>query len=191
LNEHSSLQVRPVTPGRWHDLEKLFGERGACQGCWCMYFRLRSSQAARNTGSDNKRALKNLVQANTVPGLLAYSGRELIAWVSLAPREQFAHLEHSRKLVRIDDAPVWSIVCFFVAKDYRGKGMMAPLLRAAIEYASKRGAKIVEAYPVDAKNRELTGYHGFTGIASTFRRIGFRKVKSVSPYQAIMRFEIT
>ena len=132
MDSKSMLKVQPVTSARWNDLEKLFGPRGACQGCWCMYFRLRTSQATRNTASDNKRALKKLVRANAIPGLLAYSGRKPVAWVSLAPREEFAHLEHSRTLTRVDDAPVWSLVCFFVAKEYRRKGLMTPLLRAAI-----------------------------------------------------------
>ena len=185
-----SIKLHPVTVARWGDLEKLFGPRGACQDCWCMFFRLRSSEAARNTASDNKRALKKLVQANAVPGLLAYIGREPVAWVSLAPREEFAHLEHSRILIRIDDKPVWSIVCFFVAKPYRNQGLMTPILQAAIAYAAKRGATTVEAYPVAVKGGRLTGYHGFTGVVSTFRRAGFKIVKRVSPHQAIMRYVI-
>jgi GNAT superfamily N-acetyltransferase len=184
-----SLKVRPVAANRWNDLEKLFGEHGAYGGCWCMYFRLRSSEFARHTGRENKRDMKKLVRSKDVPGLLAYVGREPVAWVSVAPREAFLHLEHSRVLKRVDDQPVWSLVCFFVAKAYRGKGVMTPLLQAAVDYAATRGAKIVEAYPVDVCGK-LTGYDGFTGVASVFRKAGFVKVKQVSRRQAIMRYAI-
>lgn len=184
------LKVHPVTLARWRDLEKLFGERGAFGGCWCMYWRLRTTEFGRNTGSDNKRALKKLVRSNVVPGLLAYIGREPVAWVSIAPREEFAHLERSRTLTRVDDQPVWSLVCFFVAKPYRRQGLMMPLLRAAIKYAAKHGAKIVEAYPVVVKNRQLTGYAGYTGVASTLKKAGFVCVKRVNMYQWIMRYLI-
>jgi GNAT superfamily N-acetyltransferase len=184
------MRVEPVTPDRWNDLERLFGEHGAFSGCWCMYFRLRAAEFVRNSGSKNKRAMKNLVRSRAIPGLIAYHEKDPIAWVSLAPREEFANLEHSRILKRIDDEPVWSIVCFFVAKPYRNSGVMSHLLRAAISYAAKRGARIVEAYPIEPGDSTLTSYHGYTGIASTLRRVGFVNVKQVSSKQAIMRYTI-
>ncbi len=190
MSKELGIKIHPVTPSRWNDLEKLFGEHGASGGCWCMYFRLRSSEFARNTGSANKRALRKLVRAKATPGLLAYVGREPVAWVSLAPREEFAHLEHSRILARVDDQPVWSLVCFFVAKPYRKKGLMLPLLQVAVDYAAKRGAKIVEAYPVSAENRSLTGFDGFTGVVSAFSRVGFRKIRQARGAQWIMRYQI-
>jgi GNAT superfamily N-acetyltransferase len=116
-------------------------------------------------------------------------GRDPIGWVALAPREKYLHLEHSRTLKRIDDEPVWSVTCFFIAKPYRGKGVMLALLQAAVDYAGKHGARIVEAYPSEVVG-ELTGYAGFTGIESVFRRAGFVKVKQVSRGQAIVRYAV-
>jgi GNAT superfamily N-acetyltransferase len=119
--------------------------------------------------------MRRLVSENHVPGLIAYVGRLPIAWCSLGPREQFVGLEHSITLKRVDDNPVWSIVCFFVSKEHRGRGIMEPLLIAAIKYAARHGAQIVEGYPVPA-DRKLTGISGYTGIVSTFRRAGFVRV---------------
>jgi GNAT superfamily N-acetyltransferase len=184
-----ALKIYPVTASRWNDLERLFGEHGAYGGCWCMYFRLRSAEFARRTGREKKRALKQLVGANDVPGLLAYAGREPVGWVALAPREKYLHLEHSRILARVDDQPVWAVTCFFIAKPYRRQGVMAALLRAAVAYAAKRGAPIIEAYPVEVGGK-LIGYEGFTGVASVFRKAGFVKVKQVSRGKAIMRYVI-
>ena len=189
MSQKLALKIHPVTARRWNDLEKLFGEHGAYSGCWCMYFRFRSAEWARRTGRENKRDLKKLVRSNDVPGLLAYVGCEPIAWVAMAPREKYLHLEHSRTLKRVDDQPVWSVTCFFVAKPYRGKGVMVPLLRAAVEYAAKRGAQIVEAYPIEVGGK-LTGYDGFTGIASVFRKVGFVKARQVTRGQALMRYTI-
>jgi GNAT superfamily N-acetyltransferase len=187
MSQEPSLKIRPVTAKRWSDLEKLFGEHGAYSGCWCMYFRLRSAEFARRTGRENKRDLKKLVCANDVPGLLAYAGREPIGWVAIAPREKYLHLEHSRTLNRVDDQPVWSVTCFFVAKPYRRKAVMLALLRAAVEGAAKRGAQIVEAYPIEVGGK-LTGYDGFTGVASVFRKAGFVPVKQISRGQSVMRY---
>jgi GNAT superfamily N-acetyltransferase len=130
--------------------------------------------------------LKRIVDVGEVPGLLAYADGQPVAWCSLAPRETFPALERSRTLKRVDDKPVWSIVCFFVARPLRRKGVMLKLLRAAVEYARAHGAKIVEGYPVES-TEGLSGASGFTGVVSTFRQAGFVEVLRRSETQPIMR----
>ena len=180
------LEFQPVTPERWGDLEALFGEHGAYGGCWCMWWRLTRSEFAKQLGQGNKEALKRIVDAGEIPGLLAYADGQPVAWCSVAPRETFPALERSRTLKRVDDKPVWSIVCFFIAKSARRKGVMQKLLRAAVEYARAHGAKIVEGYPVEPTGR-LSGSSGFTGVVSAFRRAGFVEVLRRSRAQPIMR----
>jgi len=170
-----ALEVHPVTPERWPDLETLFGERGASSGCWCMWWRLPRAQFQRQAGRKNKEALKAIVDSGEPPGLLAYAEGEAIAWCSVGPRPAFGALERSRTLKRVDDAPVWSVVCFFVAKPYRGRGVMVPLLTAAVEYARAHGATIVEGYPVEPTQR-LSGDRGYVGVVSAFRKAGFVEV---------------
>ena len=167
--------VHPVTPDRWEDLVRLFGPHGA-GGCWCMWWRLRRSEFGRNRGQDNRRALRRLVGRGQPPGLIGYVDGEPAAWISLGPREDFQGLEHSRRLRRVDDTPVWSIVCFFVARPYRRQGLMAAMVEAAARYARAHGARHLEAYPIEPRGRTLKGYSGYTGVASVFRRLRFRKV---------------
>ncbi len=188
-DETADLQFQPLTADRWADFEALFGPKGGYGGCWCMWPRLRSKDFRGKSGAQNKQAMRDAVDSGEEPGLLAYGGGEPIGWVALAPRERYALLEHSRTLKRVDDRPVWSIVCFVVDKRFRGQGMMARLLAAAVDYASRQGASIVEAYPVEATGK-LTGYSGFTGIASTFRRAGFVEVARASGKQPVMRYYI-
>jgi len=184
-----NLQFQPLTPDRWRDFETLFGPSGAYGGCWCMWPRLRRKEFDRSSGAENKEAIKEAVDGGEEPGLLAYSGGEPVGWVALAPREKYALLEHSRTLKRVDDQPVWSIVCFVVDKRVRGRGMMAKLLSAAVEHARRQGATIVEGYPVEPKGA-LSGYSGYTGIVSTFRKAGFVEVARRSERQPIMRYYI-
>jgi GNAT superfamily N-acetyltransferase len=171
----SALEVNPVTSERWPDLGRLFGEHGASSGCWCMWWRLPRAQFYRQAGQKNKEALKAIVDSGEPPGLLAYAEGEAIAWCSVGPRPAFGALERSRTLKRVDDAPVWSVVCFFVAKPYRSRGVMLPLLTAAVEYSWAHGANIVEGYPVEPAHR-LTGDSGYTGVVSAFRKAGFVEV---------------
>jgi GNAT superfamily N-acetyltransferase len=181
------LAIRPVTAARWDDLEKLFGPRGACGGCWCMYWRLRRSEFDKKKGPGNKRALKRLVGEGSVPGLLAYAGKEPIGWVSLAPREEFPVLENSRVAARVDSKPVWSVVCLFIAREHRNRGVSVALLRAAADYAKKKGGRIVEGYPVEPKQDPMPDVFAYTGLASAFRRAGYREVARRTPTRPVMR----
>jgi GNAT superfamily N-acetyltransferase len=169
------LVVHPVTPDRWPDLEKLFGPNGAYSGCWCMYWRLKRSEFDRATSNERKAGLKELVDSAQPPGLLGYVEEEPVAWVSLGPRESYLPLERSRTRPRIDDRPVWSIVCFYFHRKWRRQGLMAPMLRGAAEYAFARGAEVVEGYPVDPPPgvKVPGGDQGYVGIASAFRKAGF------------------
>jgi len=182
------LEFYPLTPERWADFEKLFGKNGACGGCWCMWWRLKRSEFERQKGEGNRRAMKRIVDSGEIPGILAYAKGQAIAWCSVAPREAYSLLERSRTLKRVDDKPVWSIVCFFTAKPFRGKGIMLRLLRAAIEYVTKHGGKIVEAYPVEPKEGRMPDAFAYTGLASTFRKAGFVEVARPSEKRPIMRY---
>lgn len=186
----AGLEFRPVTPERWPDFERLFGERGAYAGCWCMWWRLTRSQFAEQTGEANRRAMKAIVDSGEVPGILAYADGEPAGWCSLAPRERFASLERSRTLKRVDDQPVWSVVCFFVARPYRRRGLMAGLLAAAIEYAKDNGARMIEGYPIEPKAAGLSRFDGYTGVVSAFRQAGFVEVQRRSEGRPIMRRSI-
>ena len=184
----SDLKFQPVTAKRWKDLVSLFGERGACGGCWCMWWRLSRSQFNKQKGEGNKKGLKKIVDAGEIPGILAYSKGEPIGWCSVAPRERFSTLERSRILKRVDDEPVWSVVCFFIAKPFRRKGVTVELLKAAMEYAKKHGAKIVEGYPIEPKKGKMPDVFANTGLASAFRQAGFVEVLRRSETRPIMRY---
>jgi GNAT superfamily N-acetyltransferase len=183
------LTFYPATPDRWPDLERLFGPRGAYSGCWCMWWRLSRAEFDRRSATDRRAGLKGLVDSGSPPGILAYAGDEPVAWVSIGPRESFSSLERSRTLKRVDDRPVWSIVCFFVAKAHRGQGLMVELLRGAVAYAVSQDAQIVEGYPVDpGEERVDGGSAGFMGLISAYRRAGFVEVARPTEQRSIVRY---
>jgi len=184
------LKFHPLSPKRWRDLESLFGERGACGGCWCMWWRLKRSQFEHQKGKENKRALKKIVDSGETPGILAYAKGEPIAWCAVAPREAYVALERSRILKPIDDKPVWSIVCFFVARNFRHKGISVKLLKAVVEYCREQGAKIVEGYPMEPKKDQMPDAFAWTGLAAAFRQAGFKEILRRSPTRPIMRYRL-
>ena len=189
--DSNPIRIFSLTPSRWADLEKLFGPRGACAGCWCMYWRLAHSDFKKKMGAANKRAFKKIVAAGETPGLVAYSGREPVGWCAVAPRETYARLQNSRTLAPADDHPVWSVVCFFVVRGSRRRGVTVALLRAAVEFARKRGAKMVEGYPIAPKTKPMPDAFAWTGLEGAFLKAGFKEVARRSATRPIMRFSIS
>jgi len=182
-----AVEFHPLTSERWADLEHLFGPRGADGGCWCMWWRLTRAQFTAQQGDGNRTAFKALVDAGPPPGLLGYSGREAVVWVAVGPREWYPALDRSRTRKRVDDTPVWSVVCFFVARKARRHGLMEEALRAAIDWAGEHGARILEGYPYDPVG-SASPWASFTGMASTFRRVGFVDVARRSERRPVMRY---
>lgn len=155
-----------------------------------MWWRMKRSQFEKQKGQRNKAALKRIVRSGEIPGLVAYVQGQPIGWCAVAPRETYPVLERSRTLRRIDDQPVWSVVCFFVAKPFRHKGITVELLKAAVEYARKHGARIVEGYPVEPRKSKLPDAFVWTGTSSAFRNAGFVEVLRRSETRPIMRYFI-
>lgn len=183
----ATTKFLPLSPARWTDLEKLFGRRGACGGCWCMYWIRTHAQFETHKGNGNKRALKKLVSEGHELGLLAYRRREPVGWCAFGPRDRYTRLANSRILRPVDQRAVWSVVCFFVAKDHRRSEMSVDLLRAAARHARKRGARYLEGYPVEPKKGTLPAAFAWTGLASAFRSAGFREVLRRAETRPIMR----
>ena len=183
-----SLEFHPLTPERWDDLEALFGSHGAYGGCWCMWWRTTRREFQAQTGEGNRLAFKSIVESGEIPGILAYHHGAPIGWCSVAPRERFGSLERSPVLKRIDDRPVWSIVCFFVAKAWRGQGVAMRLTRAAVEYVRSQGGKVVEAYPTVPRDAALPPVSSYVGTPAMFERAGFVECARPSKSRVIMRY---
>jgi GNAT superfamily N-acetyltransferase len=141
-------------------------------------------------GAKNRAAFRKLVCSGTEPGVLAYNDNEPIGWCAVGPRESYPLLENSRTLARVDQKPVWSITCLFVARPFRRNGVSTRLLRAAAAHAQAHGARLLEGYPVEPRQSSLPDAFAWTGLASAFRKAGFREVVRRSGTRPIMRLEL-
>jgi GNAT superfamily N-acetyltransferase len=184
------LEFRPLTPDRWDDLEDLFGPRGACSGCWCMWWRCTRRQFDLNGNEGNRRAFRKIVNQGSPPGILAYAADKAVGWCSVAPRESYPSLMRSRVLKPADEQPAWSLTCLFVARDWRGRGMSEALVRASVDYVRERGGRLVEAYPTDPRGKRLAAVSSYMGTPAIFRAAGFREFSRPSPARVIMRRQL-
>jgi GNAT superfamily N-acetyltransferase len=156
-----------------------------------MYPRLTRAAYEAQKGEANRKALRRLVTRGTVPGVLAYEGSEPVGWCAIEPREAFPRLARSRLFQPVDDLhvlqPTWAIVCLFVRPDRRGQGVSRALIAGAVAHARRRGARLVEAYPVDPRDAPMPAVFAWTGIASVFREEGFVEIARRSPTRPLMR----
>lgn len=155
-----------------------------------MWWRIKRSEFEKQKGEGNKKAMKAVVQCGEIPGILSYDEKKPVAWCSVAPREHYPVLARSRILAPVDDLPVWSVVCFFVEKNYRQRGMTVLLLEAAVKYVKERDGKIIEGYPIEPKRKPWPPVFASTGLFAGFRHAGFVECIRRSETRPIMRFNI-
>lgn len=177
------IECRPIAPANLADLDRFSSEHGKFRYCSCMRWRMTSGQYRCSTKESRVAALADLVCQGRPVGVLAYADLTPVGWCSIAPRETYGALERFRALPRIDDQPVWSVVCFFVDRRFRGRNVTLELLRAAVDYARSQGARVVEGYPVEPGPRSYT----YMGAPSTFKAAGFSDVTPPGSTRLVMR----
>jgi GNAT superfamily N-acetyltransferase len=175
-----AIRVEPVEPRHWEDVAALFqrqGPRGGTpqtDGCWCQFWRLRGKAWWDGHGASHRRALRDEIDGGQTSALLAYVDGEPVGWCRSGPRATFDRLEHSARLARVDDAEVWSIVCFYVHPTAKRQGVASALLDSAVDLARVRGVAFVEAYPVRQGHMNIDAY---TGYLPMFLEAGFEEVR--------------
>ncbi len=185
------IAAYPLTPERWPDFEAIFDARGCsiARGCWCMYFR-ESGKLDLPQGMTppafRKQQMQALVTEGPPPGLLGYQGEEPVGWVALAEREAYPRLKRSPVAKPVDDQPVWSVTCFVVPSRFRHQGVATALLHAAIDHATERGVRILEAYPVDKPGRTDDNWLWY-GTLGMYEKAGFIEVARRRPERPVVR----
>lgn len=188
-------RVEPLTPDRFGDLERLFSGRRVVDGCWCMFWRQTGRENHTNWGEANRRALRARVDGDAPPpGLLAYLGDDPVGWVSVAPLGEFGRIRRS-PILRPPagtggTAGAWSVNCFYVAPEGRGRGLVAVLLSAAADHARAHGATAIQGYPLDVGSREIHPDELFTGALRTFTAAGFTEVVRRSEGRPVVQLEL-
>jgi GNAT superfamily N-acetyltransferase len=180
-----SYTFSAVSPGTAVDLASFSRAHGKFRYCSCMRWRATSSDFARLSKEERAAALHKLARSKEPVGMLAYHQGVPVGWCSMAPRESYAALEHSRVLPRVDDQPVWSVVCFFLDRNHRGLGLCVKLLAAAIKDARSRGATVIEAYPWPGG----TSYR-YMGTREIYSAAGFVEVPRPKGLRPVMRLSL-
>lgn len=182
----ADLRVHAATADRFDDVSLLLrpGNPDA-PACWCLAYRLPSSQFNALTAAERPELVRRLCGEDPPPGLVAYLDGEPVGWCNVGPRARMARLARSRTIPRVDDRDdVWSVVCFVVRAGYRRRGVASALLRAALGHARSHGAGVLEGYPVDPDGARLSTALLFVGTTGLFEREGFHRVTETASTSA-------
>ncbi|WP_243226107.1 GNAT family N-acetyltransferase [Microbacterium sp. CIAB417] len=185
------ITTEPATPQRWEDVQHTFSGGGDGRSCQCAWFTLTNAEFNRSTAEERRELLHDEVDAGPPPGLIAYVDGEPAGWVRVGPRTVQRRIARTRAIVTstpepLDDESVWAITCFVVRKEYRGLGLNARLLDAAVVFARSSGARVVEGYPVDTSPGRVRSNDLFHGALSTFLSAGFSESAAPKPGRPIV-----
>jgi GNAT superfamily N-acetyltransferase len=175
---------KPLTPTRLDDFAHVLRSSASGSSCWDIFPRLtgveQRERGLDGPGTKRRAALGALAKRRRAPGLLAYRGREAVGWVSVGPRLDYRRIANSKATPPVDEERVWVIACIAIRAEARGQGVATALIRAAVGYATERGAPVVEAYP-RADHMRVDDERAFYGTEALFRKAGFTKVRGVLP----------
>jgi predicted GNAT family acetyltransferase len=189
------FEAYPLTPDRWDDFVTLFGPSGACYGCWCTYFRLPRAERGMLDAGARKALIQNRIEAGLPPGVIGYVEGEPAAWVQVGPRSDVPQWNSPRTVSRpvepndAEDKGIWGVSCFFIGRRHRGKGNSHRILGAAVDFARRSGARMIEGCPIEnAKTSQSPGL--YVGSATVFRAAGFAEVALRKEGRPLMRLSL-
>jgi GNAT superfamily N-acetyltransferase len=185
------VRLAELTRDTWPSLAELFSANKTVGGCWCTWFMRTGAELDADWGEGNKGFLYEKVRAGEPLGVLALDGDRPLGWVAVAPRSVYPRLDRS-KITASDAGPgTWSVTCFFVHRDGRGRGLARTLVDAAVDFAARRGATSVEGHPVDTGGERKVSGDLYHGTLDMFLSAGFELVERRGTRRALVRRDLS
>jgi GNAT superfamily N-acetyltransferase len=198
----SELTVVPANEASWEDIQAVFGTRGDAAICQCQRFKLQPKESFGSVPVEERaQRLREQTdcghpRAKTTSGLVAYLDDEPVGWCAVEPRTAYEGLLRvyrvpweGRNEDKTDDS-VWAVTCIFTRVGFRRRRVSYALVRAAVDFARRRGARALEGYPMltDA-GQKITWGEIHVGTRRVFADAGFVEVNRPSKRRAVMRID--
>ncbi len=195
-----AIEIVPANQASCDDLRTLFGTRGAAATCQCQRYKLAPRESFRSFPvQERMRRLHEQTAcgdpaSDATSGLVAYLGRDPVGWCAVEPRPRFEGLARVARVPwegrdedKADDS-VWAVTCLFTRAGFRKRGISRALAHAAVAFARERGARAVEAYPIQAANAIVEELH--VGTPGVFAGAGLVEVSRPTARRRVMRREL-
>ena len=107
-----------------------------------------------------------------------FDGPTAVGWCQFGPVGELPRIKHRRDILAgLTSLPDWRITCFFVDRDYRGKGVASMALGGALNEIARLGGGTVESYPEDVEGRSVSGSFLHNLTLSLFEQHGFQRTR--------------
>ena len=192
-----AISVLPANEASWEDLQAVFGPRGQASRCQCQRYKLQRGESfASFPVEERAHRLREQTdsghpESGTTSGLVAYLNGEPVGWCAVEPRTAYGGLLRNNRVPwegrsedKCDDS-VWAVTCFLTRAGFRKRGVSRALARAAVDFASERGARAIEGYPLITTEVILEELH--VGTEGIFADAGFTTVSHPTLRRVVMR----
>jgi GNAT superfamily N-acetyltransferase len=199
VNNARVIRIAPANEASWEDLQAIFGPRGGASTCWCQRFKLAPREAFRKFPAEERmRRLREQTEcghpdSETTSGLVAYLDGEPVGWCAVEPRPAFTGLVRNSRVPwegrdedKADDS-VWAVTCLLTRAGFRKRGVSHALAAAAVDFARDRGARALEAYPINTK--DVITEELLVGTVATFAAAGLTEVNRPTLRRVVMRID--
>ncbi len=180
------IKIEEMSPARQKDYltffdQDAFADNPRWASCYCFFHFAPHDREDwdHRTAEQNRGAIIDLIQRGELQGYLAYADGKPIGWCNADLRTRYTTLDSAPQ-----PQPVGAIVCFIVAKEYRGLGVARRLLDAACAGFARRGIEVVEAYARKDTEDEAANHHG---PLSMYLASGFVQVEENGPLVTVRR----
>jgi GNAT superfamily N-acetyltransferase len=198
-----NVTIVPANEASCEDLQTVLGTRGAAATCQCQRYKLRPREAFRKFPVEERaRRLRaqtacGHADSETTSGLVAYLDGEPAGWCAVEPRPAYTGLVRNNRVPwegraedKTDDS-VWAVTCVFTRAGFRGRGIAYALARAAVDFARQRGARALEAYPMNTTPGQRISWDEIhVGSRSIFAAAGFAEVNRPTLRRVVMRIDL-
>lgn len=191
----STIDVVPATPGRFAQVEHALTGGGDGASCQCQWWLLTGREFERTSRAEKEGMLRAEIEGSPPPGLVALIDGVGAGWARVGPRTTQPRLQRTRAFAPNsrepwDDPAVWSVTCFSVRREFRGRGVTRALLAASVDFARAHGARALEAYPIDPTAKKVPVNDLYLGPLSAFLSAGFTEVARSHPHRAVVSLDL-
>jgi GNAT superfamily N-acetyltransferase len=127
------------------------------------------------------RAEKELrVREGRAHAALVYDGANAVGWCQFGSPDELPRIKLKKAYQEgLERLPDWRITCFFVDRDYCGKGVTSVALDGALGEIARLGGGVVESYPEEVEGRTMSGAFLYNASLTTFERLGFERTRKL------------
>jgi|SRR5882672_7064290 len=184
----SQYAVKALSAATWPDFAALVERHnGVWGGCWCLEFH----PEGKERGAQRRENKECRVREGTAHAALVYAGTTCVGWCQFGSPVELPRIKQLRAYQKdLGVLPDWRITCFFVDKEYRGKGVAEAALVGALQEIALLGGGTVESYPEDIEGRAVSASFLYNSRLSTFERHGFKRVRRLGKNHWVVAKEV-